>query len=192
MSATSPWCSRPGPSTGRRQAIRLRRVRLAPARPRRHLDLRDPRTVADHGHRRPGRGVAAGSSRWAEPMVLYRRAANTFVASFLTQCPDHRRAAHAACPGSAPPVGGHQAAACCQVSVVTMPPFLARASQTPGDVAWLAPVWLTNVSRRDLNSYRADVHVRHCQRSGTQQSRRSPLDQLCPRGDLNPHALYGH
>jgi hypothetical protein len=27
--------------------------------------------------------------------------------------------------------------ACCQVSVVTVPPFLVRTSQTPGDVAWL-------------------------------------------------------
>ncbi len=28
--------------------------------------------------------------------------------------------------------------ACCQVRVVTEPPFLVRASQTPGEVAWLA------------------------------------------------------
>ena len=42
-----------------------------------------------------------------------------------------------ACP-SIHPKQSASSTACCQVSVVVVPPFFARASHTPGDVSWLA------------------------------------------------------
>jgi hypothetical protein len=42
-----------------------------------------------------------------------------------------------ACP-SIQPKHSASSTACCQVSVVTQPPFLVRASHTPGEVVWLS------------------------------------------------------
>jgi len=88
-----------------------------------------------------------------------------------------------ACP-SIQPKHSASSTACCQVSVVTVPPLRVRASHTPGDVAWLSSSQARSASASATTSSANSAFAmatRYRQRPAV--SARSQEEGLTPRAD---------